>query len=152
MRAFFAKVALIVAVAVLVVGCDSLLGRQTIYKDATGLRTFPVADLALCNLSRLLDPVSGTLHIEQGASDQAWIEADDGTHLSVVWPQGFTVRFDPDAALLDETGRLLKRDGDHVELSQVPPTAATGTYGDPYFATGGVFEGCYPRRFTNPVG
>ena len=38
----------------------------------------------------------------------------------------------------------MAQEGDEVTLAQVPTSAATGLYGDPYFASGSLFSGCYP--------
>ena len=60
-----------------------------------------------------------------------------------MWPAGFTVSFGPDAALRDERGRVVATAGANVELSQVDAFGNTGTFGDPYIASGILFDGCY---------
>ncbi len=133
--------------AAAIVGACGALGTPMILKDADGLRTFPLPDVqASCSQIAALDPVHGTLHGEPGATDQAWLVSAEGDHLSIVWPQGFTVRFDPVFALIDDQGRIAARAADDITLPQIPTSAAAGSYGDPYFASGSLFSGCYPRR------
>lgn len=48
------------------------------------------------------------------------------------------------AALHDESGLVVARQGELVELSQVEWDSSAGTYVDPYIASGGLFNGCYP--------
>ena len=65
--------------------------------------------------------------------------------VSVVWPQGFHVRFEPKAVLYNEKDVPVARAGDSVYFPQVNVETAKGTYDDPYFARGlGIFGGCYP--------
>ncbi len=61
-----------------------------------------------------------------------------------VWPDGFTLLFDPQPVLRDERG-LVAREGEIVRLTQVDPSSA-GTFEDPYVASGLLFDGCYPFR------
>jgi hypothetical protein len=143
------RLMLLMGLAAFVAACG-LLGGPTIFKDANGLRTFPLPDAhGPCSQIAAIDPVRGTLHGARGGSDQAWLVTTNGDHASVVWPQGFTVAFDPVFALVDEHGTVVAREGDEVTLAQVPTTAATGLYGDPYFASGSLFSGCYPRRLSS---
>jgi len=115
-----------------------------------GLRTFrvlqsqggiPVAYEAY----GLVDPVKGTLHGDAAAREPVWLETADGRHLSVVWPQGFRVRFEPTAVLYDEKEQWLASAGRLIELGQVRWDSAAGTFDDPYYAAGILFAGCYPR-------
>lgn len=100
----------------------------------------------LCTASAAANPVRGSFEGDQARSSQvAWLRAAGGRQLSVAWPQGFTVRFEPDAVLYDETGRAVAHPGQEVELSQVNFEEHAGTPGDPYIAEGIVFSGCYPR-------
>ena len=55
----------------------------------------------------------------------------------------FTVRFEPDAAVYSDAGRLVAREGALVTLDQTRPTDAAGTFEDPYHASGLIFGGCY---------
>jgi len=115
------------------------------------LRTFPwpFPANADCDAMAIDDPVVGQLAGDPGdRREPVWLERADGTRLSVVWPAGFTVRFEPDATLYDEQGRAVARAGDTVTLWQVPVTAASGSFDDPYVAAGilrfGGIGGCYP--------
>jgi hypothetical protein len=81
---------------------------------------------------------------EAGAREPVWLRADDGGHLSLVWPEDFTLRFAPDAAIYTDRGTLVGRAGDRIVLGQMRPGDAAGTFDDPYFASGLVFGDCYP--------
>ncbi|HEX9549716.1 MAG TPA: hypothetical protein VF971_01335 [Candidatus Limnocylindrales bacterium] len=48
------------------------------------------------------------------------------------------------AALHDESGLVVTRQGELVELSQVEWDSSAGTYEDPYIASGILFDRCYP--------
>ncbi len=93
---------------------------------------------------RPLEP--GRWHPEgqAGAREPVWLQAGDGRHLSVVLPDGFSVRFEPDNALYTEKGKLVGRAGDRIVLGQTRPSDAAGTFDDPYFASGLIFGDCYP--------
>ncbi len=74
-----------------------------------------------------------------------WIEGPAGEHFSVIWPEGFTVDFEPTAVLRDEKGMVVARDGDRIALAQTNLDEAAGTFDDPYIAHGlSVGTGCYP--------
>lgn len=121
-----------------------------------GLRTFtmvpqPDGRPPACDLILVSDPVKGTLEGQAGTREPIWLVADDGRHLSVVWPEGFSVRFEPDAVLYDESGNPVGRAGSRIILDQVPWSSATGTYDDPYIASGLLFGGkCYPFAAAAP--
>ena len=124
-------------------------GPSRIVTGPDGLRTFtfvlerdgiPVA----CPAFGLVDPVHGTLDGMVGAREPVWITTDDGRHVSVVWPAGFTVRFEPKAFLHNERGEVVAAAGHATELGQTRWESAAGTYEDPYLAQGLVFGGCYP--------
>lgn len=124
-------------------------GPSRIVTGPNGLRTFtfalqrdgiPVA----CPAFGLEDPVRGLLDGMMGAREPVWITTDDGRELSVVWPAGFTVRFEPKAFLYSDSGEVVAAAGQAIELGQTRWESAAGTYEDPYFAQGLVFGGCYP--------
>lgn len=69
--------------------------------------------------------------------------ATDGLRLSVVWPQGFSVRFEPDAVLSNEQGRVVAPAGERTELIQTRADEHAGTFDDPYIA-GLILGGCSP--------
>jgi hypothetical protein len=113
--------------------------------------TFPFAPErdgvpVLCNAAAAVNPVRGSFEGDPARSSQvAWLRGPDGRQMSVAWPQGFTVRFEPDAVLYDERGVPVARQDDEVQLPQVNLEEAAGTLVDPYIADGHVFQGCYPR-------
>jgi len=57
------------------------------------------------------------------------------------WPRGFSVRFEPDATLLDETGAVFLMAGSPITLAQVSADPAAGTKDHPYVAAGLVETG-----------
>ncbi len=131
----------------------SLLGginaHSRISTGPDGLRTFTIARAPdggplLCPAFGIIDPVHGTLGGAQGGREPVWITTDDGRDLSVIWPAGFSVRFEPDPALYSDGGVRIATAGQPIELGQTTWTSATGTYDDPYLASGLVFGGCYP--------
>jgi hypothetical protein len=68
------------------------------------------------------------------------------------WPGGFSVRFDPDATLLDETGTVVLHAGSPFTFEGVGHDPAGGTRDQPYVAEGLWETGlarvphCYYRR------
>lgn len=121
--------------------------RSTISTNADGLRTFTVARAGgqpiLCPAYRTIPAVKGTLGGRAGAPDPVWLVAPDGRDLVVVWPAGFSVRFNPSVELLDDEGRSVATADQPVTLGQVSTGSAAGTHDDPYIAAGLVFGGCY---------
>jgi hypothetical protein len=111
------------------------------------LRTFPVAEgQTVCPQFILADAVHGVL--EGSPSDPGepiWLRGSTGARISVIWPAGFSVRFEPTAVLYNDRGRAVARAGSTVVLPQVPAGSHAGTFGDPYLATGLLFGGCYER-------
>jgi hypothetical protein len=123
--------------------------RSRIETSADGLRTFtyfherdghPVA----CGAYALADPVHGTFEGEVRAREPVWIKTDDGRQLSVVWPSGFAVRFEPNPVLYNELGKPVAWAGEPTELSHTEWDEASGTFDDPYIAHGAAYKGCYP--------
>ncbi len=57
------------------------------------------------------------------ASPAAWVEDDQGKKLSIIWPNGFSARFDPSVSLIGPRGDVVARDGDVLDLTggQVDP-------------------------------
>ena len=98
-----------------------------------------------CPAFAAVNPVRGVFEGDPTRSSQvAWLRAPDGRQLTVAWPEGFTVRFEPSAVLYNERGVAVAKHGQAVELGQVNVEEHTGTLLDPYFASGIVFDGCYP--------
>jgi hypothetical protein len=114
-----------------------------------GLRTFRWDARAECPAFGVTDPVTGTLEGDPGdALEPLWLRDPTGQRLSVVWPRGFSVAFEPEAVLRNEVGEVVARPGSQVELGQVSFADAAGTYGDPYVAAGLIFSRCYPALRT----
>ena len=139
-------VAVIGLLALLVAACTAHSVTST---GPDGFRTFavvrnPDGSSVACAAFGLTNPVAGILEGQPGAREPVWLRADDGRHLSVVWPAGFTLRFAPDAAIYTDRATLVGRAGDRIVLGQTGPGDAAGTFDDPYFASGLVFGGCYP--------
>ena len=153
------RVVAIVIGAMLVHGCFLAASpefRSQVTTGPDGLRLFTwIREQdgipAACPGFALADPVRGTFEGEAGAPEPAWILADDGRRLSVIWPAGFTVRFEPLAALYNELGEPVVRAPQEIVLGQTSWTDASGSYDDPYFAQGAVFGGCYPFSAGRPV-
>lgn len=92
--------------------------------------------------------------LEGDPSDAAWpvwLRAEDGRRMYMTWPKGFSVRFDPDATLLDETGVPVLRDGSAFTFEGVAHDPSKGTREEPYLAVGAWETGlasvahCYYR-------
>jgi hypothetical protein len=140
------RTAAIWLVALLVAACSA---HAVISTGPDGLRTFavvrnPDGSSVPCPAFGLTNPVAGVLEGQAGAREPVWLRAEDGRHLSVIWPAGFTVRFEPDAAIYTEKGGLVGRAGDRIVLDQTRPGDAAGTFADPYLASGLIFGDCYP--------
>ena len=45
----------------------------------------------------------------------AWMVDPQGGRHEIVWPQGFTARFDPELAVLDASGTVVYRAGDKID-------------------------------------
>lgn len=141
----------ILAAVAIVAGCSMFQPptRSTISTDPDGLRTFTWASErdggpVLCTAAAALHPVSGIFRGDPNdPQEPVWLEGQAETRLSIVWPAGFTVTFEPEAVMRDEKAAIVARAGDRVELGQVDAFAKAGTFGDPYIASGLVFNGCY---------
>jgi hypothetical protein len=137
----------VLLVALLVAAC---VAHSVISTGPDGFRTFavvrsnPDGPSVACAAFARTNPVTGVLEGQAGAREPVWLRADDGRHLSVVWPEGFTLRFAPDAAIYTDRGTLVGRPGDRIVLGQTGYGDAAGTFDDPYFASGLIFGGCYP--------
>jgi hypothetical protein len=141
-----------IAFAFAVAGCSILQAspHSVISTGPDGLRTFTWFTESngmhfACAAFALVDPVRGTLHGDASdPQEPIWIENAAGRRLSVVWPAGFTVTFEPDAVLRDDRGTVMARANGPVKLDQVRPEDHAGSFEDPYIASGGLFQGCYP--------
>jgi hypothetical protein len=149
----FTTIVMTLALVLAAPGCSALESifefRSQIVTGPDGIRTFTFqqshGDVHIaCASFGLEDPVSGTFQGAQGGVEPAWIETEDGRRLSVIWPAGFTVRFEPLAALYNERNEPVVRARQGVTLGQTRWDDAAGTLEDPYLAQGAVFGGCYP--------
>jgi len=115
---------------------------------AAALRTFPVAaGQTVCPQFVLANALRGVL--EGSPSDPrepVWLRGPSGARSSVVWPTGFSVRFEPTAVLYNERGRAVAKAGSDVILPQVALGSHAGTFADPYVAAGLLFGACYEAR------
>jgi hypothetical protein len=107
-------------VALLVAACTA---HSVISTGPVGFRTFAVVrnsdgSSVACAAFGRTNPVAGILEGQAGAREPVWLRADDGRHLSVVWPAGFTLRFEPDAAIYTDGSTLVGRAGDRIVLGQ----------------------------------
>ena len=120
-----AALAAVVALAVAAAGCG--------YTAAT--------PIFVCNALDMGPDVTvrGTLHVTDDG--QAWIEAPDGRHLSIVWPEEIRVQTDPKSGIYRADGEELVLDGEGIRLIQTLATTAAGTPEDPYRPTGCSFYG-----------
>ena len=132
----------VVVLSALVTGCLGGIGT-----DGHGLRTFSWnANQAVCNADQPIPVVVGALHTDPAQSESVWLVDRTGHHLSVVWPAGFAIRFDPSPAVLfNERGDVVATEGSWVTLGHTRPSDAAGTFDDPYFASEMTLGGCYPR-------
>ena len=115
------------------------------------LRTFPVAPPDAqgersCDAIGIDNPVIGILEGDAAQrGDPVWLRAPDGRKLSIGWPDGFTARFTPAVVLYDDRGAVAARAGDTITLQRDVSTAS-GSFNDPYYASGILLGGCYPLR------
>lgn len=85
------------------------------------------------------------VHGSEARAEKVWDQLDDGREISIVWPAGFTARFEPELVLRNERGATVAQEGGTIELDrpQGAPDYA-GTAADPFFASGVFLGGCYP--------
>jgi hypothetical protein len=84
-------------------------------------------------------PPTGVLEGDPSDSTwPVWLRAADGNRRYVVWPRDFSVRFDPDATLLDEKGVPILYAGSPATVASQTADPASGTRERPYAA--GSFE------------
>src|SRR5688572_5059583 len=57
--------------------------------------------------------------------DETWLEAEDGRHLSIEWPEEVEIR--PDGLYNRASGEPMVRDGGLLQLIQTEWTSAAGT-------------------------
>lgn len=138
-----------IATAVVLSGCSFFQeARTVVVTGGHGLRTFTLAprgEHVMCLTYASLHPVVGILRAEPpGSREPVRLEVSEGHRVSVVWPEGFTVTFEPDLVMRDQANRAVAHEGDRVKLDQTPFDEATGTWDDPYVAHGLTLGDCYP--------
>jgi hypothetical protein len=139
-----AVLGLTVLLAISATGCQQ---PGAIATGPDGLRTFGKSDPNVnCTLVSLVTPFSGVLAGDPNDPERVWLVrvAPLKPRVSVVWPQGFRVRFEPDAVLYNEKDDAVAHHGETVTFPQVKISEHAGTYDDPYRAHGTIFNGCYP--------
>ena len=131
--------------AVSITGCQQ---PGTISTGPDGLRTFATNPNVICNADAYLPGFSAVLAGDADDPERVWLVganvAPYKPRISVVWPQGFHVRFEPDAVLYNEKDVPVARQGETVTFPQANNSKQAGTYADPYLAHGVVFDRCYP--------
>ena len=131
--------------AISVTGCQQ---PGTISTGPDGLRTFATNPNVLCNLGAYLPGFSAVLAGDPNDPERVWLVganvAPSKPRVSVVWPQGFHVRFEPDAVLYNDKDVPVARQGETVTFPQMNASRYAGTHDDPYLAYGIIFNGCYP--------
>ena len=109
--------------------------------DATPLpRTFPLAVSDGCDTFGVDNPVIGELRGDPADPELIWLETPNGKRLTIVWPAGFAIVFEPRLRLIQADGSLVAREGDTIVL-QVSRDDAAGSRADPYIATGIMLAG-----------
>jgi hypothetical protein len=63
----------------------------------------------------------GSLEGSADNPDRVWVATPDGRRVFLIWPHGFTVRFEPDAVLYGPSGVVIARAGDSIEILQEVP-------------------------------
>lgn len=136
---------LTVSLAISAAGCQA---PGTITTGPDGLRTFATNPNVLCNLGRYIPGFSAVLVGDPNDPERVWLVGANVAPLkpriSVVWPQGFHVRFEPDAVLYNDKDVPVARQGETVTFPQMNASRYAGTHDDPYLAYGIIFNGCYP--------
>jgi hypothetical protein len=135
---------LIVAVAATALAaCDAFTPRSSLPPLLPGAVPILTDDrdpgggmAGLCPASRAGDPVVGRLEGDAGATPfSTWLVAADGRPVYVMWPRGFTARFEPSLELIDSRNEVIARRGEIIDLNMnwnVNPDLATGTRESPY--------------------
>ncbi len=124
----------LVVVAAVAVGCSA--SRPEISTGADGLRTYLTPDTGgidvLCGGPSIVgdQPAGGVLAGDPNDRERVWLENGKWRY-SVVWPEGFRVRFEPTAVVYRPDGVAVARAGDGVELTEAWVSHA-GNFDDPY--------------------
>jgi len=137
-------------VRIVVLGCIAVLASACAPAVGAGLSVVTDPSIRgahegeVCAAGAYLPPVAGVLIGQASAPPQyVWLRSDGGESVYIAWPSGFTVRFAPEAQLLDEAGQVFAKAGDRIELPSVDPAAHAGTKDDPYPAVGIIGDRCF---------
>jgi hypothetical protein len=133
--------------------CGVSAEHSRIVSTDEGFRTFTVALTvhgvpASCGGEIAPEPhVIGRLDEgEDERPEPVWLRDASGERLSVIWPEKWHVRFQPELALSDSQGRVVATMGDEIELNASRRDHA-GTFDDPYIAQSIIGRrGCFLFR------
>jgi hypothetical protein len=132
---------------VLGVGCGP---SPDLHTQPDGLIVFNWQNPSLCDAFGLVDEakVRGVLRGSPEAKGRVWLESRNEGTLLIAWPAGFSVRFEPEAVLRDDTGRVVGREGHGLSLDQVRVGQRADEPAHPdvaYVASGILLGSCYQR-------
>jgi len=65
---------------------------------------------------------------DQGGAVLVWVEDEKGRPFALLWPNGFTVQFDPEFRLLDANGAVIGGEGDVLDLGGTPDPAFSNLF------------------------
>lgn len=130
----------IVAIAILL----GVWATRTPSPGGPHLRTFPWDSGVFCNAGAAVPPLTGILEGNPADPELVWLRSPGRGRVSIAWPTGFSVAFEPGPVLYNERQVAVARAGDTVVLGQVGWGEHAGSPEDPYLARGHVFAGCYP--------
>ena len=125
------------------VGC-STIPTSTIHPLGTPLpayRSTIPSGTFLCGGGKFVPSLVGHLHGDPEDKQLVWLVTDAGLRIDILWPPGFSVRFEPRLELLDDTGALVGISGQRLDIN-TDPSSHAGTVEDPFPAN--QFDGrCY---------
>jgi|GEM_PF-4250492 len=89
-----------------------LAGCGAAEEDAAGGAPTPTRPPVEPAGTEIRGALGGDAQLEGGC---AWVETDDGTRHEVLYPEGYTVEFDP-LRLLGPDGEVIAQEGDRIEV------------------------------------
>lgn len=110
-------IALVASIASSAAGCatdrpSDPAGQGRIALPTAHPRTLPSGEIQGC--SETLEPA--TIHGAPGDRRVAWlVPMGGGRRIDLVWPSGYTARFDPALRVLDQTGAAVLAEGDYLD-------------------------------------
>lgn len=141
---YLPRAAVLLLLALVLVGCAGTGTRIT--RGPDGLLTW-TSDAAECQAA-ISGPPIGTFQGAANDAERVWVMAPDGRRLSLVWPGGFTVRFEPDAVLYGPSGVAVARAGDPIDINQAAPEQ--GATPDDPMPVAWVNHVCYASTAAQP--